>query len=401
MATQGETLGPWINYTGWLGAGHKILEQIGNALPDDYGNAQWTGASAGLGLPNKANQLRRLQCLTALGYSNQEIRALMSGTNFSTWSDALFSQYLGNFKGRIESGASSQVEEVAHCLAMSNQYGPFLFPPDVSGGRRLGPESTWTPPPTVEPPPPPETQPPTVITTPRVPFPGGTPTGPISTYPTPAPGPDPSATPVPGQGSVPGRDIDYPSMLSALLTIWQRWQQWRNRQQQTGWQIDIQMPGWPQWGGYPGIPGTVRPAPGTGQGGAGMYVNTSLLGGGEGGSWGGLLGQALNTASQIWGPNQARPGGAAISFQMPSLDMPFMDIVPQGQGAACSGLTSPFAPSGGRGARAKIHVQIDPISGRPVWFRPAGRPILWSSDLSACKRVRKVASRARRARGGR
>ena len=139
-------------------------------------------------------------------------------------------------------------------------------------------------------------------------------------------------------------------------------------------------------------------------------VSTSVLEGG----WGNLISQALHTAATIWGPNQAYPGGAPVTYyqngyrrvDMPGengglFDMPFMDVMPQGAERCMAGLTSPFAPSGGRGARAKTHVKCDPITGRAVWFKPAGRPLLWSGDLSACKRVRKIASRARRARGGR
>lgn len=134
------------------------------------------------------------------------------------------------------------------------------------------------------------------------------------------------------------------------------------------------------------------------------YVNTSIFGG-EGGGWGSAIGGLAQAAASIWGPNQARPGGATIQpfpYTAPALfDVPGIDIMSQGSGACMAGLTSPFGPSGGRGARAKTHVQCDPITGKPIWFKPAGRPILWSGDLSACKRVRKVASRARRARGGR
>lgn len=70
----------------------------------------------------------------------------------------------------------------------------------------------------------------------------------------------------------------------------------------------------------------------------------------------------------------------------------------QGSGGGCP--TSPFT-AGTAGARPTIFVAANPVTGRATWFRPAGRPILWSSDLSACRRVRKVAGRARRRLGGR
>lgn len=40
---------------------------------------------------------------------------------------------------------------------------------------------------------------------------------------------------------------------------------------------------------------------------------------------------------------------------------------------------------------------MNPMTGNPVWFKNVGRPILFSGELAACKRVEKVARRARRA----
>lgn len=39
---------------------------------------------------------------------------------------------------------------------------------------------------------------------------------------------------------------------------------------------------------------------------------------------------------------------------------------------------------------------LNPSTGNLDWFKPAGRPLLWSGDLSACKRVDRLARRARR-----
>jgi hypothetical protein len=50
------------------------------------------------------------------------------------------------------------------------------------------------------------------------------------------------------------------------------------------------------------------------------------------------------------------------------------------------------------GARAQFFRVPNPVTGQDTWFRPAGRPILWSGDLTACKRVKKVARRAARKR---
>jgi hypothetical protein len=75
--------------------------------------------------------------------------------------------------------------------------------------------------------------------------------------------------------------------------------------------------------------------------------------------------------------------------------LPFIDIVPQGGGAQLARLTSPYVPTAA-GARAQPFVSANPITGKLTWFKPAGRPILWSGDLTACKRVSRIASRARR-----
>jgi hypothetical protein len=48
------------------------------------------------------------------------------------------------------------------------------------------------------------------------------------------------------------------------------------------------------------------------------------------------------------------------------------------------------------GARAQPFVSANPVSGKLTWFKPAGKPILWSGDLTACRRVNRIASRARR-----
>lgn len=50
------------------------------------------------------------------------------------------------------------------------------------------------------------------------------------------------------------------------------------------------------------------------------------------------------------------------------------------------------------GARAQFFRAQNPATGQDTWFRPAGRPLLWSGDLTACKRVNKVARRAARKR---
>jgi len=66
-------------------------------------------------------------------------------------------------------------------------------------------------------------------------------------------------------------------------------------------------------------------------------------------------------------------------------------------GGGGGGSTPMFRPTMA-GARAQTFRAQNPVTGQDVFFRPAGKPILWSADLSACKRVNKVARRARRKR---
>jgi hypothetical protein len=81
-----------------------------------------------------------------------------------------------------------------------------------------------------------------------------------------------------------------------------------------------------------------------------------------------------------------RGGGNGGGFSMPSLP----------SGGACAP-SAPFkAGCNGATAVATTFMVCNPVSGKQTWFKPAGRPILWSSDLAACKRVGKVASKARR-----
>lgn len=82
------------------------------------------------------------------------------------------------------------------------------------------------------------------------------------------------------------------------------------------------------------------------------------------------------------------------------LDLPLIDIVGQGGAGQLAKLTSPFVPTMA-GARAQPFVASNPVTGKLTWFKPAGRPILWSGDLTACRRVGRIAARARRSRGKR
>lgn len=47
--------------------------------------------------------------------------------------------------------------------------------------------------------------------------------------------------------------------------------------------------------------------------------------------------------------------------------------------------------------RPKAHVKVNPCTGKGVWFTPRGRPLVFSGDLSACKRVDRVTKRLTKA----
>lgn len=104
-------------------------------------------------------------------------------------------------------------------------------------------------------------------------------------------------------------------------------------------------------------------------------------------------------------PIERGPGGAFLpvtraEFDLPGLQVPFSGTTLRSpfstDVAALAG--SPFRPTMA-GAAAKIFFVPNPVSGKITWFGPLGRPILWSRDLTVCKRVKKVARRARRAGG--
>jgi hypothetical protein len=70
-----------------------------------------------------------------------------------------------------------------------------------------------------------------------------------------------------------------------------------------------------------------------------------------------------------------------------------------GSGAvgAPGGATPMFRPTVQSARPTAFHVP-NPVTGRETWFKPAGHPILWSSDLAACKRVKKIARKVSRKR---
>lgn len=102
------------------------------------------------------------------------------------------------------------------------------------------------------------------------------------------------------------------------------------------------------------------------------------------------------------------PGGAPIidvrqvrgGVDLPGLQVPFTDLTVRSPFTSDTSalLGSPFRPTMA-GASAKLFMLPNPVTGKPTWFAPKGRPLLWSGDLTTCKRVRRIARRAKRSGG--
>lgn len=50
------------------------------------------------------------------------------------------------------------------------------------------------------------------------------------------------------------------------------------------------------------------------------------------------------------------------------------------------------------GARAMTHVEVNPVTGKPTFFKPAGEVALWTSDFAAARKVKRLAAKASRGR---
>ncbi len=126
------------------------------------------------------------------------------------------------------------------------------------------------------------------------------------------------------------------------------------------------------------------------------------------------VGAALSTGIEslfnIGGTMPVLPGGA--QFQQAGLGSSLLGGVLGGLGTEALGLFGGgggglpalpgVAPGGifrvtqpGLRARSLFHI-TNPSTGREVWYRNVGQPILFSGDLRTCKRVRKIARLAAR-----
>ncbi|GAJ09685.1 unnamed protein product, partial [marine sediment metagenome] len=237
---------------------------------------------------------RRVNCLGALGYTAEEIPGMMKGTPVESWTPQQVTDnaLTPGMQGAILRGETTQAEQLGNCAYALNNFGyTFLGPEDLQGGRQI---------------PYPDTEPPVVISA-DDPTQAPDPTGPRSRQPS-------------------GRQVDWPGLAAGMLKVWNILQGWKAQKQQQGWDININWPGMPGAGRVPAGPGQYP------QGGNDMaYVNTSLFmpGGEGGGSWQDLIGGIGRAAVGIWGPNQARPGGAPMQYtgNGGGFDFPGLDIV--------------------------------------------------------------------------
>jgi hypothetical protein len=143
-----------------------------------------------------------------------------------------------------------------------------------------------------------------------------------------------------------------------------------------------------------------------------IVAPTGSMGGGGSPDWlggAGTLAQGIGALiAGIRSNSQAMPGGMRFSPAVQNvlsgygLMGPDFSNVTSGSSttAGACPTSAPFAAAGAR-ATPTMFVVPNPVTGRPTWFKPAGRPLLWSGDLRAAKMVRRVARLAKRHSGGR
>lgn len=92
-------------------------------------------------------------------------------------------------------------------------------------------------------------------------------------------------------------------------------------------------------------------------------------------------------------------------FQVPGFaqqtlfDLPGIDLQLPFTADARTGGTPFFNPVGARAQSPRsLIMQLNPSTGKPTFFRHAGRPIMFSGDRALCKRIDKIARKAGRSR---
>lgn len=106
----------------------------------------------------------------------------------------------------------------------------------------------------------------------------------------------------------------------------------------------------------------------------------------------------MGTPAPSFGPRLAPPMATPANFPFGGPDTGILSGIPDFLESSI-GAPTLFRQTAGGGVRAVSMFRAqNPATGRDVWFRNAGRPVLWSGDIAATKRVSKAARRARRAR---
>lgn len=137
--------------------------------------------------------------------------------------------------------------------------------------------------------------------------------------------------------------------------------------------------------------------------------------------FGGFLGGAIDIAKRFLGPTVG-PGTAFPQPQQAAFPLlpaisrfgsRLLPALPAFGGGVVGGAVEDFFKFGGaadfeEGAaftdpipgkcRPKAHVKTNPCTGKDVWFTPRGKPLVFSGDMAACRRVDRVAKRLDKAR---
>lgn len=104
--------------------------------------------------------------------------------------------------------------------------------------------------------------------------------------------------------------------------------------------------------------------------------------------FGGALGRALL-------PTLPQIGGGIIGGEFADA---FQNLFTRATGgAATQDDTAAFTDPIPGSCRPKAHVKVNPCTGKGTWFTPRGRPLVFSGDLAACKRVDRVSRRLNKA----
>jgi len=125
------------------------------------------------------------------------------------------------------------------------------------------------------------------------------------------------------------------------------------------------------------------------------------------------VGGAVQTVGQVFNPPppvapvgqgpvpQFIPGVPGAGFQTPVLFGAGGGLNTFGEGLAQSivGDEGTFFHQTPQSVRANRDImRMNPVTGTPNFWRSMGRPVLFTGDLATCKRVRKIAAKAKRAR---